>query len=154
MLRAVRTLAPSRLAAAVLALALTGAPGIAGLHAPEAEHRCTCRAEAGVHACACVRCHAAAAAARRASEERAPPCHRAAPSRPVPPPERDGRAPCWTGSCGSPDPAAASPLALEAFLVPAAAALPAPPPAGRVALPAGEGRELPLWPDTPPPRAA
>lgn len=150
MLALPRTLALGRLAAPVLALALTGAPGLAELHAPEAEHRCTCRTVAGVHECACARCHAAAA---RASEERSPPCHRAAPGTPAPP-KRDVRLPCWTGSCGSPDPVTASPLALEAFTVPEAAALPAPRPSGRVTCPAAEGHELSRSPEPPPPRAA
>jgi hypothetical protein len=152
-LQAARTLALSRLAAAAVAFALTGAPGLAGLLAGEAEHRCTCRTVDGVHECACARCHAAAAA-RLASEARTPPCHRAPPVRPAPAPKRVAGAPCWTGSCGAPDPAAVAPLALEVFTLPARATLPALPGAGRVTLPVGDAREVLLSPEPPPPRTA
>jgi len=150
MLGRARTLAVSRLAAAVVAFALTGAPGLAGLHAPEREHRCTCRSSAGRHECACARCHAAA---QRAREERSPPCHREDARGPAPA-RRGGSAPCWTGSCGAPDGATGAPLGLEAFTVPREAMLPAPPPAGRVTLRASEAHDLLLSPETPPPRAA
>ena len=154
MLAFARTSAPSRLAAVAVAFALTGAPGIAGLHAPEPEHHCSCRAGGRAHECGCSRCHAATGPAKPASGERSPPCHGAVPGRPAPAPERDRSAPCWTGSCGSTDPAALSPLALEAFTVPREARLSAPAFAGRVISQAGEGLEAVLSPELPPPRAA
>jgi hypothetical protein len=151
MLALARSLAVGRLAAMAVAFALTGAPGLAELHAPEREHRCTCRAAGRVHECACPRCHAAA---RAAGEAPTPPCHRAAPGAPAPAATRDPAAPCWTGSCGAPEAPVTSLLALEAFTVPAGSRLPAPPPAGRVLLAVGEPHELLLSPDPPPPRAA
>lgn len=140
-----------RVAAIAVALALTGAPALAEQHAPQREHRCTCRAAGRVHECACPRCHAAA---RAAGDARTPPCHRAAPGAPAPAASRDPAASCWTGSCGAPDAPVTSLLALEAFTVPAGSRLPAPPLAGRVIVAVGEARELLLSPDPPPPRAA
>lgn len=152
MLARARTFALSRLAAAAVALSLTGAPGMASLFAPEREHRCACRTSGRVHACACSRCHHPAAAGASRASEGGPPCHRGMSRGPVPETKRDAAADCWTGSCGADDGGRASPLLLEAFTVPEEARLPAPRPAGRVA-PRGSGEhELLLAPEAPPPR--
>lgn len=152
MLRIARTLGVSRVAAALVALALSGAPGLASLHARGREHRCTCKAGGRAHECACPVCHAAA---RRADEERLPPCHREAARQPAPARSAErAAAPCWTGSCGDREDGGIALSPLDAFTLPAATRLAAPRLSGRIAPERPSGHELLLAPETPPPRRA
>lgn len=152
MLGLVRTYVSSRIAAVATACALSGLPSVARLEAPGPEHHCTC-AGAAEQACSCVRCRAAGTHSRAAGE-RSPPCHGKVPGRPAPGPLRDPAGPCWSGSCGTPDPAALSPLALQPFTLPGAAKLAVPAAAGRVTSAPAEALERSVSPETPPPRAA
>jgi hypothetical protein len=155
MLRQVRAVAVARIAAALAAVTLTGVPRVLALHAPAETHRCSCRANAGSHhECECAICRKAALAAQ-ASDERAPPCHRAAArqalSRGAPPGSRE--APCFEGTCGGAGRAPMTFPGVEPFCLPV-------PPAVRVtiapparAVSADPVRDRALEPETPPPRA-
>jgi hypothetical protein len=148
-----RTPAVRRLAAGVVALALSGVPAVAALHAPAPVHRCACASAGPSHDCSCSRCHGRAGGAAGRGEGRSPPCHASA-ARTAPAPARDGSAPCLTGSCGSQDPATAALWALDAFTIPVPAKLGAPVPAGSRAPAIAAAHELVLSPEAPPPRAA
>lgn len=102
MLSQVRMAALARIAAALVAVALSGAPRVVALSAPPERHRCTCPVHAGgEHACDCALCHKAALASR-ASDPGLPPCHRAAAQRELTADARNpASAPCIEGTCGS-----------------------------------------------------
>lgn len=156
MLRIVRSLAVSRLGAALVALALTGLPRVATPGQAPGVHRCTCKAH-GAHECTCPVCQAAAArAARLADAERLPPCHRAAAiaeaQRQAAGPQASG--PCLRGSCGLPEQPRATPAGIEPFLIPIATGIAAPSPAGQPAGQQAAPRAVPREPETPPPRCA
>ena len=152
-----RTPLLARLAAALVAFGMTGALQWPALAAPEAPHRCACRAGAGghlgEHACECARCREQTHAARDRDVEKLPPCHRAAARKALaeesrrPPP-----GPCFQGSCGAPEAqrAAALPMA-ESFLLPDAAAPPAPPVSGLTPEACAEPDDAGRVPPTPPP---
>jgi hypothetical protein len=156
MLIHVRVAAVARLAAALVAVTLSGAPRVLAMHAPVEGHRCTCRAHAGEHhECECAICRNAALAAQ-ASDENAPPCHRAAArkalSERAPAGTRD--VPCLEGTCGGSGQPTMTLAGVEPFCAPAAEA-------GALAdhvesRPAqvGAAHERPLAPEAPPPRAA
>lgn len=150
-----------QLAAALVAVALTGV--LPWLEAPHAEpvHRCQCARGAGHHDCDCPLCHAEAAraASRAASDAKLPPCHLAK-ARKAEAEARESAArraasgPTIAASCGAGDPRFDPPPTAPIFTVPEAPAL-----AVHVAvasldegpgLPAGQ----PLEPETPPPRLA
>ena len=67
----------ARLAAALVAVVLSGAPGVLAAHAPVEGHRCACRAHVGERECDCAICRKAWLSAQ-ASDESLPPCHRKA----------------------------------------------------------------------------
>jgi hypothetical protein len=143
----------ARLAAVLVALALSGLPRAVALAAPEEAHRCSCRAH-GDHDCTCFKCAAIAAKRRAAAaREAAPPCHAppagvAAPERHAPP------GPCITGSCGAPEEPRPAVNGVDLFTLPADAPRTAPPPVA--ALPGAllGPQHQPLPPEPPPPRAA
>jgi len=123
-LSVVHRLSVSRLAAALLALALSGAVRVAAAQdTHEGTHRCSCPTTNGVHECACPRCRSAAAAPAPSPEELAklPPCHRAlfeakAASRKVPAPKPDQD--CASPLCSLPDGRLAAAPQTDTFLVP------------------------------------
>jgi hypothetical protein len=146
----------ARLAAALVAVALSGAPSVLALHAPVEGHRCVCRAHAGERECDCAICRKSWLSAQ-ASDENLPPCHRAAAkgalARAKGAGSRDG-APCLEGTCGNLGHPTMTVAGIEPFCLPGGAA-PAlavtretrPPLAARLH---GRARA----PETPPPRAA
>ncbi|MBI5069944.1 MAG: hypothetical protein HZB56_17050 [Deltaproteobacteria bacterium] len=153
MTRLAHTSQVARLAAVLVALALSGLPRAAALAAPEEAHRCSCRAH-GDHDCTCAKC-AAIAARRRAAEAGAatPPCH-AAPAGVATPERHTPPGPCITGSCGAPEEPRPAVNGVDPFTLPAGAPRPAPPPVAALpgALPGPQHQPQP--PEPPPPRAA
>ena len=157
MLGSLRTSALCRLAAAALALALSGAPRAVAALAPERPHRCQCRHGAGER-CTCPVCGKRARQALRHATHDAPPCQRAAVERALAAEDereqRDREVPCLQGDCGG-DRATTPPRAsVETFT------LPDPPVIGRAvrsglvsALASRDGAGAPA-PEPPPPRAA
>jgi hypothetical protein len=104
MFRHARTAAVARFAAALVALALSGAPHVLAMHAPPERHRCSCHAQGGAHhECECAICRKEALAAQ-ATDESLPPCHRVAARKALSGrAEAGGRghgAPCIEGTCG------------------------------------------------------
>jgi hypothetical protein len=156
MLSALRTSAVARAAAALLAVALSGAPRAAEALRPEKPHRCQCRHGAGER-CTCPVCAARVRKAKRDALAELPPCHRAGAERALAAEEaherRDREAPCVQGDCGSKDPLAPPRASAESFT------LPDPPVIGRAvqsrvaaAVGPGDGVDAPV-PEPPPPRA-
>jgi hypothetical protein len=78
MLGSVRAGAFSRALAALVAVALSGAPSLASALRPEPAHVCQCRAHGIAHRCACPICASAVRAARRGALKDLPACHRGA----------------------------------------------------------------------------
>jgi len=121
----VHRLAISRLAAAVLALALSGAVRVAAAQdAHDGTHRCSCPVGAhGAHECSCPACQRALAEAAPSPEELAklPPCHRALAATavrraPVPTPKPDQD--CASPLCSLPDGRLAAAPTTDTFLLP------------------------------------
>lgn len=158
MLTSVHRLAISRLAAAALALSLSGAVRVAAAQdSHEGGHRCTCPIRGGVHDCSCPKCHQAAQGPSAEELAKLPPCHqalyaaRAAKKAPPPSPRTDRD--CASPLCGLPDGRLEAAPTTDTFLVPEpphlalaawAEPLRAVRPAGATATPA---------PERPPPRA-
>jgi hypothetical protein len=156
MLLQVRMAAVARLAAALVAVTISGAPRVFAMHAPVEGHRCSCRAHGGEHhECECAICRKAALAAQ-ASDEKAPPCHRAAARKALSEraPTGSRSVPCIEGTCGGSSQPTMTPAGVEPFCLRSAEAVVL---AGRIEPPASladAARERPLEPETPPPRAA
>jgi hypothetical protein len=151
MLPSVRTSPLGRLAAALVALGLTGTPTLAAR--PQGEHGCQCRAH-GHHECECLQCRRMAALARRAAAERAPPCHQKAAAAEAERSPQGPPGPCIAGSCGTPEDRAATNLRPDSFTLPRVRALSILPLLGvGPDRPVGAPRDLPRAPETPPPRA-
>jgi hypothetical protein len=154
MIRHARMAAVARVGAALLAVALSGAPRVAALHAPVESHRCTCAAHGGERACECALCKKAALRAQ-ASDESAPPCHRLAAKKALADAGRSGGgdAPCLEGTCGSGiGHAVMTAASLEPFCLPTASSLV---PARASEIRRTSGGDAParaLVPETPPPR--
>jgi len=159
-LRALPRSRTCRVAAAVVALLLTGAPRTAALAAPAHAHVCRCHHQHVGGECACACCHAATVGARaaelaaRAADPSLPACHRAAAwaalersQRPPPPVE----APCLEGSCGD-EPGSASVTGVEPFVPPTATRLPFPLLSRPHRIAVSSGLETPRAPELPPPR--
>jgi hypothetical protein len=156
MLRQTRMGCAARLAAALVAVTLSGAPRVLALHAPVEGHRCSCKARPQGHReCACAICRKAALTAP-ASGERPAPCHRLA-ARDAPAGSGTSGspdAPCLERTCGGDGPPAATVAGVEPFCLPAERGpVLARPPEARP-MPAASARERALQPETPPPRAA
>lgn len=150
-----------RLAAALVAVALSGV--VPWLEAPHAEpaHRCQCARGAGHHDCDCPLCHAEAArvASQASAGAKLPPCHLAK-ARKAEAEAREAAArraasgPTLASSCGAGDPRFDPPPTAPLFTVPEAPAL-----AIHVAVASlDDGPDLavgqPEEPETPPPRQA
>jgi hypothetical protein len=155
MLVQVRVAAVARLAAALVAVTISGAPRVFAMHAPVEGHRCSCRAHGGEHhECDCAICRKAALAAQ-ASNEKAPPCHRAAARKALSEraPTGSRSVPCIEGTCGGSTQPTMTPAGVEPFCMPSSTAValayrmePRPTTADPV-------HDRPLEPETPPPRA-
>ncbi len=158
MLLHARMAAVARLAAALVAVTLSGAPRVLAMHAPIAGHRCSCKPhQGGHHECECAICRKAALAAQ-ASDEKLPPCHRAAAKKALSQGEPAGQrsAPCVEGTCGGSGQPAMTPAGVEPFCIPSGG--------GQAGAPADRAERRPdtadaacersLEPETPPPRAA
>lgn len=157
MLASLRTSALCRLAAAALALALSGAPRAAAAFAPEKPHRCMCRHGAGER-CTCPVCGKRAREARRNALADLPPCHRAVAEQALAAEERHERhereAPCIQGDCGSEQPAAPPRASVESFTLPDPPIVGRASPSGvRPAAATSDGAGAPA-PEPPPPRVA
>jgi hypothetical protein len=148
--------AVARASAALLAVALSGAPRVAALHAPIEGHHCECRS-GGEHHLDCAACRRTALAAR-AGDAKLPECHRAAARKALAEREPAGGAPGGgprlERACGGSSQPALTAGGIEPYLLPAAKA-PAFAPRGERTPAAGTGAsERPLAPETPPPRPA
>jgi hypothetical protein len=154
MLRQARWAAFARLAAALVAVMLTGAPRVLALHAPAEKHRCTCAAH-GAHECECALCHKAALTVV-ATDEGLPPCHRAAAQKELAAAgtgKSRGEA-CLEGTCGS---GARPPLTLagvEVFCLPASGAHVLSLPERPLPILVEPLLDRALEPETPPPKRA
>ena len=146
---------PSRLAAAAVALALSGVPQLVERPEHAAGHRCQCPVRGtahAAHACDCPACHAEAARLGRTAgdESGQPPCHRAMAAKVRTQAERFAQ---LTSGCGSPAPKLLPPPATERFLAPQGPALTVVVVASEVP----DALALPPMvlgePETPPPRA-
>lgn len=155
MLVQARAAAVAQLAAALVAVTLSGAPRLLAMHAPVAGHRCSCRAHRANHECDCAICRKAALAAQ-ASDERLPPCHRAAARKALSQGEPAGgrSAPCVEGTCGGSAQPAMTFAGIEPFCMPSAKAVAVADRTEHRASAADPARERPVEPETPPPRAA
>jgi hypothetical protein len=154
MLRQVRLGTVARIAAALVAVVLSGAPRVLALHAPAETHRCTCPAH-GAHACECVLCHQAALAAQ-AGDGALPPCHRAEATRALAA-SRDVRprsAPCIEGTCGSRTRPAVTAAEIEPFCLSSSQALAPSSPERRLPTSLESSPDRTVEPETPPPRSA
>ena len=149
MLALLRTLAFGRLAAVLVAFALSGAPRLALARPASGPARCSCPAHQSHRACPCGSCHKGGGPrGAHAGVERA---HGSRGGSPGDAPA----APCMKGGCSMPEaPAAAAPWATEVFTLPSALALF--PPRDGAALPSSSATTLhaPHLPETPPPRRA
>jgi hypothetical protein len=156
MLLQVRRAPVARLAAALVAVTLSGAPRVLAMHAPVEGHRCSCRAHGGEHhECECAICRKAALTAQ-ATDDKAPPCHRAAARKALSEraPTGSRNEPCVEGTCGGSSQPTVTPAGMEPFCLPAAKAIALADRTEPRPLLAGAARERPLEPETPPPRAA
>ncbi|ABC80261.1 hypothetical protein [Anaeromyxobacter dehalogenans] len=117
----------ARVAAALLALALSGGVRLLPARPVSGPHRCSCRAHGEDHLCACAICNAQARRARKAARpEDLPPCHRDAARRAAAQEEERARRAALPGllpTCGDPEGGLAAPGALDPFSVPARPAL-------------------------------
>jgi hypothetical protein len=149
-----RRTAAAQLAAALVSVAISGAPRLAAAHAPAPVHRCTCPASAGRHACECAMCRQQALAAQSA-DDRLPRCHREVARKELSRERARSRAaPCLEGTCGAIDDTAPLPPALDPFCAPAPRALARAGRAAPLATPPAGGAARSLEPDVPPPRPA
>jgi hypothetical protein len=156
MLRRARPL-HARLAAAFLAVALSGALQAPALAAPPRPHKCECRAgsHGADHECECARCRDEARAARARDLDKLPPCHRAAAQKAAAAQEpRTPAGPCLRGSCGAPEVPQSLVLPTAERVVMPATPAPAAPPVARLAATVARApaHDVPA-PPTPPPRA-
>jgi hypothetical protein len=156
MLAICRALSLGRLAAAVVALALSGVvPAVEAYAEGEHAHRCQCRHGAGER-CSCSACRRAAARARRAELDALPPCHRAAAEEALAREEREGPegVDVMAGCCGGSEEGGALPGAPDPFVPPAP--IPFRPEIRAEPVPSGGSapRDVVRAPPTPPPRPA
>ena len=145
-------LAVSRVAAAMVALALSGAPRLAlpGETAPAS--RCCCPKQAVRHACPCA-AHRASRAAGSGGAQR--PCHGVAPEAARKGESGTGLALTWfRPGCGTPEAAVARPSGIDAFTIPESLAVAPALVPERMPEPRRTPADLPVEPETPPPIAA
>jgi hypothetical protein len=114
-----RPSAIARASAALLAVALTGAPRVLAMHAPVEGHHCECKSNPDHHL-ECAACRRAALSAR-ASDRKVPECHRAAARKALGEQERNDGAPggsCLERACGGSSQAALTASAVEPYVLP------------------------------------
>jgi len=154
MLQGLQRRSGSRLGAALVVLALGGAPALASHAEKEGEHRCQCR-HGAAERCECPICARAARKAARAEAEQAPPCHRAQllaaleKDEPSQPP-----GPCVKGRCGGAEERAVPVQGVDPFPLPLETVWADPPPRGAPDPWSGAPLAVPAVPETPPPRRA
>jgi hypothetical protein len=136
----------SRVAAVLVALALSGAPRLATPGEPASAARCCCPKQGAGHACRC-----AAHRAGRTSREAPRPCHAVA--REIPRgSEPSGPARTWyRPGCGTPEAAVARPPGIDVFVLPEPVAVAPAAASERMLEPSRAPSELPGEPETPPP---
>lgn len=146
----------ARLAAALVAVTLTGAPRVLAMHAPAEQHRCMCQAHAGGHHdCECALCHKATLAAQ-ATDETLPPCHRTAARKELAS-AATGKSrgePCVEGTCGSGARPQLTLAGVEVFCLPASGALVLSVPERPLPVLVEPLPDRALEPETPPPKRA
>jgi hypothetical protein len=150
MLSRLRGWLPSRVAAALVVSALSGAPALASAAAPASTRgACACASHGRNGACTCAPSRLARG---RDAVRKAPPCHPSSDARSG----RRGAATCarLTGPCGVPDGQVPPPRAVEPFQAPGAIALAPRLLAERLATVDAVGSEVPRLPPRPPPRPA
>jgi hypothetical protein len=151
----------SRLAAAAVALALSGLPQLVEGTEPHEGHRCQCPVRKGVHECDCPLCHQEAArlGTGAAADPSLPPCHRALAARAQAKAGEQAQrqaatVPCFSSTCGTSEHKLLPVPAAERFMAPAGWVLLVVEEVSDVkatqALPWSLHRE----PETPPPRGA
>jgi hypothetical protein len=147
----------ARALAAGVALALSGAPGLAASLRPDAEHVCQCRAHGEKHRCACPICARLLREARRGAVEKLPPCHKAMALADLAEEEAlDALAatvPCLKPTCGGEDTRTSAPGG-DSYVAPAATSIAAPRRVEPIAALVARPLELPAAPDVPPPKRA
>ena len=154
-LRGLHRSAPSRVAAAALALTLSGVARFSVTEISAAEHRCCCKAGAR-HDCDCPVCKSATLAARLRASERLPPGERAAVRAAILREARQqapGR-PCVTSPCSSPERCPTLAGGADPFVLPVErTALSTPERDGPLAR-STHASDAPRAPEPPPPRVA
>jgi hypothetical protein len=115
----------SRVAAAAVALALSGLPQLVEAPGQPVAHRCHCPAKHGAHEVGCPLCHAAAAGLRKAEADDSslPPCHRALAAKAragegEAAQRRAASGPYLTSSCGTESAKLLPPPAVERYTIP------------------------------------
>jgi hypothetical protein len=153
MLHGVATSLLPRAAAAFLALALSGAAHVGAQHAPARGHHCSCKHDAE-HECDCGSCRRRSLEAR-ASDDAAPPCHRAAARKALAEHSQKPRSvPCVDGGCGGGgDPTLTMP-APEPYVLRTIPGVMLRPMVEPVAISDGSAALRVIPPETPPPRLA
>lgn len=149
--------AVARISAVLVAGALSGAPRVLAMHAPLEGHRCECKAQRGGnhHECECMICRRAALSAQ-ATDEKVPPCHRAAARKALSEraPAGPRSEPCIEGTCGRAGEPTTTAAGVEPFCLPVAAAVALVDRTEPRQIVADAARDRALEPETPPPRAA
>jgi hypothetical protein len=151
----------SRLAAAAVALALSGLPQLVDGPGHHEGHRCQCPVRNGVHDCDCPLCHQEAARLGKgtADDPSLPPCHRAlaAKARAKASEKAQQQAatePCLNSTCGTSDSKLLPVPAAERFMAPDGWEISVVEVIGEVNSTQALPRSLLREPETPPPRGA
>lgn len=145
-----------RAMAALVALALSGAPRLAVAVRTGTVHVCQCRAHGDGHRCACPICAEQLRRARRGEIAKLPPCHQKKALEELAQEEErernEGTLPTLKPTCGFDDPPGSAP-APDSFAPPSLASFSPPQRAEQLAPASDDARETPAVPDLPPPIA-
>jgi hypothetical protein len=155
MVSLVRRIAVSRVAATLVAIALTGAPRFVTAERPgHPAQRCQCATHRDHHQCACPIHRVARASGPE--KDKVPACHRGTTVSHGGSPQELSCHPCVRSSCGTPEKerAHASSSGVDLFTVPAPMRLAMMPRVERISTPDALPRAATRDPETPPPRAA
>jgi hypothetical protein len=145
----------ARALAALVVLAISGAPRLAIAIHPGGEHVCQCRAHSGGERCDCPVCAAQARRAARGAVGKLPPCHQKLALAELDREEEHERGlatlPACKPICGFDTPAGSAGSSADSYVLPPAFSL-APPQRAEPLAPASfDARETPAVPDVPPP---